>query len=481
MFCAYPPLYQGVLAGWMWVFGTSVIAAMALHLVLFGGYMLLLLGLLRRLRAPAWAAGIAGAFLLVMTFHDRPDSLAHLLGIGAVYCWVCGRPVWAAGLAILASATSLQLGALYSLLLWLGMLGQGLSRGARLPVGPMVAMAAVPAALAGMVALGFPHVWAGFMEHARQTPSLTGWRWPRLHEALKIARNAPGIPAAAVLLPWVLSCRSRTTSQETQHLKSDRISGAGAACDEWEASTVTAASTLAALAVVGASLFLLAPSSVQFVGPLQPLIVGGCLALAAARPWQPRRLAACAWLFLALAAIGSIRAIGMSTWGVACAADAGYPSALRHVRAELKSCAAGSTAVLSSAYLYEAARHSQLKCIHSDWMEPPERGRPSADWDGLTALKPARLILTQFDYYRRYQPLLQRLKTRADLAEVQIVNTARLPAPDSFPSLQKALQHISWAPVVATIRWNSTEENGGNVTEENKGNGEAQARRGTED
>ncbi len=65
----------------------------------------------------------------------------------------------------------------------------------------------------------------------------------------------------------------------------------------------------------------------------------------------------------------------------------------------------------------------------------------------------SRLILTQFDYYRRYQPLLAQLKTRPGLAQLQIVNTAKLPAPDSIRPLQKVLQHISWAPVVVRVSW----------------------------
>jgi hypothetical protein len=146
----------------------------------------------------------------------------------------------------------------------------------------------------------------------------------------------------------------------------------------------------------------------------------------------------------------------MTTWGAACAADAGYPSALRCVRSELDGCAPGNTVVLSSAYLYEAARHNDLRWIHSDWMEPAQRRRPSADWEGLLALRPARLILTQLDYYRRYQPLLARLQTQPGLAQVQIVNTTKLPAPDSIPPLQRVLQHISWAPVVVRVKWNSS-------------------------
>src|SRR5258706_15102524 len=41
VFCAYPPLYQVVLLAWMSLFGTSVMAAMVLHLVLFGVYLMI--------------------------------------------------------------------------------------------------------------------------------------------------------------------------------------------------------------------------------------------------------------------------------------------------------------------------------------------------------------------------------------------------------------------------------------------------------
>ena len=491
MFCAYPPMYQAVLLGWMAVFGASAISAMTLHLLLFGCYMLVLLAVFRRLSAPGWAAGVGGAFLLVITFDDRPDSLAHVFGIAAVYAWVRSRRArgaggpwaWAmAGCAVLGLATSVQIGALYCLLLWIGVLAQGILGQGKFPFAPMAAMVAVPAGLVGLVVLGFPHVWAGFMEHARQTPSLTGWRWPRPDEIFKIVRNAPGILGAAALLGWL--CRSAVASREagtgawsvergawsvfrpgvtSRQAGTARGTPAHAAIspaleedgagDIRGLGLVSAAATLAALALIGSSLFLLSPNSVLFVGPLQPLIVGGCLALLAARYSGRPCLRAQLWLFVGLAALGSIRAIGMTTWGAACAADAGYPSALRCVRSELDACAPGNTVVLSSAYLYEAARHKELRWIHSDWMEPAQRRRPSADWEGLLALRPARVILTQLDYYRRYQPLLARLETRPGLAQVQIVNTAKLPAPDSIRLLQRVLQHISWAPVVVRVSW----------------------------
>ena len=50
IFCCYPPLYQLVLLPWMLVFGTSVVASVAFHLVLFGGYLLVLLAIRRSAR-----------------------------------------------------------------------------------------------------------------------------------------------------------------------------------------------------------------------------------------------------------------------------------------------------------------------------------------------------------------------------------------------------------------------------------------------
>ncbi|HXP60824.1 MAG TPA: hypothetical protein VN829_10055, partial [Dongiaceae bacterium] len=461
-FCAYPPMYQGVLWGWMAVFGVSAVSAMTLHLLLFGGYLLVLLAIFRRLRAPGWAAVVGGAFLLVITFDDRPDSLAHVFGIAAVYAWVRSRRAgtaraawtWAmSGCGVLGLATSVQIGALYGLVLWSGVLAQSILGQGGFPLAPMAAMVAVPAGLVGLVAFGFPHVWAGFMEHARQTPSLTGWRWPRLGEILKIVRNGSGILAAAAMLIWDWRpgvWRKSEIRRPEIRRPALREEAAG---DAWGIGLVSGAAALAALAMVGGSLFLLSPNSVLFVEPLQPLIVGGCLAWLAARHSGRARVRAQVWVFAGLAALGSIRAIGMTTWGVACAADAGYPSALRCVRTELSDSAPGTTVVLSSAYLYEAARYPGLRWIHSDWMEPAQRHRPPADWDGLLALKPARLILTQFDYYRRYERLLAQLKTQPGLAELQIVNTARLRAPDSIRPLQQVLQHISWAPVVVRVSW----------------------------
>ena len=122
IFTAYPPLYQLALLGWMSLVGTSVLSTMVFHLVLFGLYMLVLLGIFRQLRFPSWAGVLGGLFLFGITFHDRPDSLGHVFGVVVIYClcrWQVtakstgkGRYwVWlAVASAVLSLCTSLQIG-----------------------------------------------------------------------------------------------------------------------------------------------------------------------------------------------------------------------------------------------------------------------------------------------------------------------------------------------------------------------------------
>ena len=107
--------------------------------------------------------------------------------------------------------------------------------------------------------------------------------------------------------------------------------------------------------------------------------------------------------------------------------------------------------VLSAAYLYEAAGHQEFRWIHSDWLG--KAGKGEDDFKAMVSVKPVKLILTQFDYYRRYEPVLQQLKGRPGLVEFQVINTAKVPAPDSIRSLRKVVQHVSWAPVIVVLEW----------------------------
>ena len=467
VFCAYPPLHQAALLGWMAVFGVSAWTAMTFHLALIGVYLLLLRALLRQVAAPDWAAVIAGWYVILLTFHDRPDTLAHVLGLAGVYAglrWFlrpAGQPgtgvwIWGVVAAVtLAFTTSLQIGAIYYLLLALFVVGPALARRVRLPWAAMIVMTLAPVALVALVKFGYPHLWTGFLEHARQTPSFTGFRIPYPGEWLKVGRNAPAVLLVAILLPLWWRGRHRpapaTTSPGVDMLSRQREAAA------W----LALATLLAGLAVVGACLLVLTANTVAIANYLQPLLVGCFLTGAAAAAtvttavagatatWRTGR----SFALLAGLALGSVRAVGMSTWGVACAWDVGYTAAIHRVDTELTAQPEGTVVVLSSAYLYEAARHRNVRWLHSDWLVPARHDDVDPDLTGLRQFHPRRLLLTQFDYYRRYAPELAKLRTDPTLADLKITNLAKIPPPDAYPSLQRVVQHISWAPVVVELTW----------------------------
>ena len=267
--------------------------------------------------------------------------------------------------------------------------------------------------------------------------------WPAIGrcfwgDILKLLRTMPGVLVAALLLPWLLGAL----------LRSPRPGARRATPALW----LAVASLLLALAFITGSVLFPKPGLFLLPAYLQPLVVAASLALAPAFFAEPKRQRWLAMLFLAAAAIGWIRPLGMSTWGLACAGDVSYPRAIRCVRSELQSCPRGSTVVVSAAFLYEAARSQTLRWIHCDWLVKRRWERPNGDWEGLLAIKPAKLLLTQFDYHRRFQPVLAQFEARPDLVRLHTVDTARIPPPDAVDSLQRVVQNISWAPVIVDSR-----------------------------
>lgn len=464
VFSAYPPLYHLVLFGWMSVCGTNALAAMWLHVLLLGGYMLVVLGTFRRLNVPPICATVAGLFFFSITFHDRPDTLAHLLGALAIYAAVryltptlshdggegvrrasegvadgktrCGWSWLTAAFLLLTLCTSLQIGAVY--LMWVGLVvvsGAGLKR-ASFPWLPIMALAAVASGLIALVRFGFPLLWAGFREHAAMTPSFTGLRMPDAAELLKLVRTAPGILLAGAFLAMFV------TSGKT---KRDELVGSPTAL-------VAITGVISASVLIGAALLVFTANTVHIANYLQPIIVGSFLAMLHAGVSHKRPSRFHIALFLAAAGLVSVRAIGITTWGVACSTDMGYRESVQLVNQQLDRTAPGSTVMLSAAYLYEGARRSDLRWVHADW--PGGIGPSEATWgNSLTRLKPAKLIITQFDYYRRYEPVLAHLRAGADLVEIKVHNTAKIPAPDSIKSFQRVIQHVAWAPVVVEFSW----------------------------
>jgi len=211
---------------------------------------------------------------------------------------------------------------------------------------------------------------------------------------------------------------------------------------------------LAAFGICVLSLSLIAANTVAVAGYLQPLLVATYLAVCSAlftgrRRWMRIQVTG---LLLAIL-LGSVRAVGMSTWGLACAADMGYTKANQRVETELANHSEGYRVAMSSAFLYGAVKHHEITFVHCDWMERAKGDSRVTDLRGLIQLKPHKMILTQYDYYRRFAAVLEKAKDDPGLKDLQIINTAVTRAPDSFPAFRQVVQHISWAPVIVTFTW----------------------------
>jgi hypothetical protein len=204
VFSAYPPLYQAVLWAWLKCFGTSALAVMWLHFGLLALFAGTVWAVFRQLQVPVALANLAALFLFGITFHDRPDTLAHVFGALVILAWVRGLP-WAGSVFLLLTfGTSLQIGGIY--LLWAGALSLATTWAAKekFPWGAWLTFGGVGLALVALVKFGYPRLWEGFQEHAAMTPSFTGFRLPQRDECLKVIRTAPGIFLAFALLPFVL-------------------------------------------------------------------------------------------------------------------------------------------------------------------------------------------------------------------------------------------------------------------------------------
>ena len=434
VFSAYPPLYQAVLLGWMKCFGTTALAAMWLHVLLLGVFALTVWRVFQQLQIAASATNLSGLFLFGITFHDRPDTLAHVLGALAILAFVRGM-IWPVTVFLLLTfCTSLQIGGIYAL--WIAALIIGvcwLGKGK----GPWAVLGLFFTTLIGLVALvrfGYPHLWEGFREHVKVTPSFTGLRLPHADDVLKILRTAPGILLVLVCLGGLAVKRGQFREQLR---RSPQM-------------LMATCGSLAALSLVGGCLLLLTPNAIHIAGYLQPIVVG-CFVGTIVAERERNFFKPMPMLFLGAALLVSVRAIGMTTWGWLCIRDVSYAQAITRLNSELDSVPTGSTVFVSSAYLYETAPRANMTWIHSDWPN-----HAAAFDNGLNAfdeLKPARLILTQFDYYRRIEPAIAQFRRQRQDVSVTVTNLARVPSPDARPATRKIIQHISWAPVIVEFSW----------------------------
>lgn len=443
VFSAYPPLYQGVMLVWMLVFGVSVIAAMALHLCLFAAGGLVALVIVRKYFPASVNYALVALLFFGFTFGDRPESLAHVLGLTALLLLAknfSSEPRWRWGLAaggvlFLTLYTSVIVGAFYFGAGFVAAATAWWWRRNSILFAPFVLAAALFAGITFTIARTEPLLWAGFLENARQTPVLTaGLRRPDILEIIKLIRTAPVFLLALVFLPLLFRRRREV------------FSGA----ETWP--FLLAGVFTAGWALLVADMTLLAPNYVAYVTFAQIILTAGLLALAGklfpGREWLLRVvLAGCVVLV-------SVRAIGMTTWGAACAWKNTCWHSRETLRVELEPFTkADVPVVVSSAFLYSALEFGVRHPVHSDWYFDRSSPAPDADFDGMVRLRPPKLVLNQFDYYRAFVPLLEKLRRHPELVQVQVRDFAAVRTPDSIPSLQRVVQHISWAPVIVDLHW----------------------------
>ena len=444
VYATYPPLYQLALLGWMKLFGTGVISAMTLHLALFAVSGLLTVGIVSSFFPATTGYSLVVLLLFGLTFDDRPESLAYVFGLCAL--WLAARQIKETGLrpgAAIGLLLALLLGLYTSVIVGAYFFGAGflacaaacLWRRNWCWLAPFIGAAALFGAITFSLAKLEPLWWAGFMESARQQSVLTtGFHLPHAAELLKLIRTAPVFLLALAILPLVARRRKEIFAQESAWL----ALATGVFVMGW---------ILLALSVT-----LLAANYVSYTIFTQILLAAGLLALV--QKHFPRRERLLRAALLACVLLVSVRALGMTTWGTACAWKNSYQSAQAVLRVELEPFAKSDQPVLiSSAYLYCAADLGLKHPIHCDWYFDHANWTNQAELAALIRYQPPKLLLTQFDYYRSFTSPLAALRQHPELAEIQVRNLAGVRPPDAIPLLQRVVQHLSWAPVIVDLNW----------------------------
>jgi hypothetical protein len=441
LYSAYPPFYQGVLLVWMTLFGTSVLAAMWLHLALFATSGFLTLAIIKKLFPPPTNYALAVLLFCGITFVDRPDDLGHTLGLCSLFLvarLISGNGGWKtlAGLALVlfsALYASVMVGTFYFGAGLLTMAVAWLAQRKHILFVPFVVAAAMFAIVTMSIAAVEPLWWHGFLENSEQTPiRVVGIRTPHLLDIIKLVRTVPLFLIAAGILPFVVA-RSR------------RLAG-----EPWLA--LLAGVFLMGLVMLVATMTVISPDYVTYMLFAQVILAAGLLALAdhffsAQKRWLLLALAGCAVLI-------SIRAVGITTWGTACAWKNSYGRTQETLRAELEPFTkTNAPVIISSPFLYRAFGLGVQRPVHYDWFYNHATAAVQSDLAKLKILRPPKLVLTQFDYFRSGAELLARLRQSPELVTIRVRDLAAVRTPDSIPSLQRVVQHISWAPVIVDLDW----------------------------
>lgn len=446
VFAGYPPLYQGALLVWMKFFGPSVVSAMALHLALFAVSGLLTLGIVRRFFPAGVNYALVALLLMGFTFDDRPEGLGYVFGLSVL--WLVARqisePGFRAGTAA-ALLAALLAGLFTSAIVGAYFFGAGFLACAVAFVwrrqvhwfAPFVMAALLFWVAVGAVVKFEPLWWAGFMESARQQTVMTnGFHMPQGQEILRLARTTPVFLLGLAVLPRVIARRKEMLSSQSPWL----ALVAGIFAMGW--------------VLLLLSITLLASNYVAYAIFTQIILAAGLLALAEKHfPERRRRVRV---LLLGCVLLVSVRAVGMTTWGAVCAWKNSYQSTQAVLRAELGQYVTSDQPVLiSSSFLYCAADMGVKNPVHSDWFFDHSNwvADSNAPLEGIMKLQPPKLVLTQFDYYRSFAPLLAALGQHPDIVGIRVRDFAAVRVPDASPSLQRVVQHISWAPVVVDLTW----------------------------
>ena len=444
IYSTYPPLYQGALLVWMKLFGTGLISAMSMHVALFAVSGFLTVALIRKF-FPA-GAGYAMAVLLLfeLTFDDRPESLAFVFGLASL--WLAARQIGndrfnagtSAGLLL-----ALLLGLYTSVIVGAYFFGSGFLACAVACVwrrkiywfGPFIVAAVLFAIITFSIAKMEPLWWAGFMESAKQQSVLTtGLHAPHGADLIKLGRDMPVFLLGLAVLPLIAARRREIFSTESV----------------WVA--LIGGIFVMGWVLLGASMTLLAPNYVKYAIFTQVILGAGLLALG--RKYFPERERLLRVALVGCVLLVSVRALGMSTWGAACAWKNSYQSARATVQAELEPYTTSDRPVLvSSAFLYQAANMRVKNPINSDWYFDHAHWTTNVMRDALIQLQPQKLVLTQFDYYRGFLEPVSELQQQPEFVEIRVRNLAALRVPDASRSLQRVVQNISWAPVIVDLDW----------------------------
>ncbi len=347
-----------------------------------------------------------------------------MLGLAGLIVWT--RPAedhvarWGGATLIAATLlTSIHIGAMYAAMTW----GWAALRAPALrwPWPALLTMGALPAATVAAIVWIWPAALTGFMENVRVTPSFTGLRLPDPTDLLRVARNTTGWSLVAMELFWRLARRQPIWGGR------ERLGRLFA--------VVFVANGVAVLA----TLTIVSSHNVWVPAYAQVLTVGLWLAGRgdASRLWRA------GWI-LALA-VGGLRAVGLTTWGVAGAIDLGPAEATARVRAAVHAMPPASAVMVSSCFLYALTDERERALHHTDWVGPLT-SRP----DGRTL---DLLILSQMEYHRTILPRLEALTAAGKLRVVAIDNHRTLPVPEDFPVLRRLFSHLSWAPVIVHVEW----------------------------